>query len=677
MRAIVRAVALGDPTHSAVRYVGQPVVAIAATSMAAAEEALQLLRVDYKPLPFVVDLDEARRPDSAKVYDPGTAPGSSAGELVAQAGLPVDGNVRGPALASRGDVTQGLAAADVVVDGEYRTQVQTHCCMEPHGLVADWRPDGLTVHISTQFTTGVRRELAQAFDLPLDKVRVVVDGMGGGFGSKSTLGAYGRLAVALSRQAGAPVRLTLTRPEEQVDSGNRPATHQRIRIGARRDGTLTAISVESHGTAGVGLNAGIGNFAQSLYDCPNFASAQYDVFTNAGPGTAMRGPGNTPGAWGMETAIDELAERLGVNPLALRERIDPSPVRREERRVGAEKNRLVAASCPWRGYRTHQAWHGHGAVALGRECADGLIRRGADLARRVGRARSSVQDIGSGIGVVIAQTIAETLGLTPEQIRVLIGDTLYPAGPPSYGSRTTASITPPARVAAWKLLQLLFAEAALALNASPSDLIARGGRIETRTEPNRGMGFAEAAALIKGDMLSATESRSEDYGGFRRTMGEAAQAQQDIGGVQFAEVAVDTETGIVRVERVGAVQDCGRPMNPLLLESQIQGGVLMGLSYALYENRVLDKSIGRMVNANLEAYKVAGPREVPAIDVVVLENLQGRSATDAYGIAEPANIATAPAIGNAVYNAIGVRLRSLPMTPAAVLTALGKLSQRS
>ena len=183
-------------------------------------------------------------------------------------------------------------------------------------------------------------------------------------------------------------------------------------------------------------------------------------------------------------------------------------------------------------------------------------------------ARSSVQDIGSGIGVVIAQTIAETLGLRPEEIKVLIGDTLYPPGPPSYGSRTTASITPPARVAAWKLLQQLFAGAALALNASPSDLIARDGRIETRTEPKRGMRFAETAALMKGDMLSATETRSEDYGGFRRTMGEAAQAQQDIGGVQFAEVAVDTETGIVRVEMVVAVQDCGRPINPLLLEAR-------------------------------------------------------------------------------------------------------------
>ena len=154
-------------------------------------------------------------------------------------------------------------------------------------------------------------------------------------------------------------------------------------------------------------------------------------------------------------------------------------------------------------------------------------------------------------------------------------------------------------------------------------------------------------------------------------------ALQDLAGVQFAEVAVDTETGIVRVERVVAVQDCGRPMNPRQIESQVHGGVLMGVSYALFEDRILDKPTGRMVNPNLEQYKVAGPRETPDIEVVVLENYQGQSATDAYGIAEPANIATAPAIANAVYNAIGIRLRSLPMTPAKVLAALGKIPLRS
>jgi xanthine dehydrogenase YagR molybdenum-binding subunit len=286
---------------------------------------------------------------------------------------------------------------------------------------------------------------------------------------------------------------------------------------------------------------------------------------------------------------------------------------------------------------------------------------------------SSVQDIGTGIGTVLAQVFAEVLGLRPEQITVRIGDTDYPAGPPSHGSRTTASITPPARTAAWRVLQTLLRQTAPALNVAAADLVARDGRIVVRDDAKRGMSFREAAGRLRTERVSEVASRSDDYGGFRRKVGnDAAVAQQDIGGVQFAEVAVDTETGIVRVERVVAAQDCGRPMNPKLIESQVQGGVLMGLSYALFEERVIDRRSGHMVNANLEQYKLAGPRETPVIDVIVLENYQGRSATDAYGIAEPSNIATAPAIANAVYNAIGVRLRELPMTPAALLAALGR-----
>ncbi|MEI9988535.1 MAG: molybdopterin cofactor-binding domain-containing protein [Rhizomicrobium sp.] len=310
----VRAVSIlaqpDDPKTSILRYFGAPVAAVAATSAAAAEEAIRLIRVTYKPLPFVVDMDEARKPAAPLVFDGGTAPGSQAGEIIAATGLATNGNVRGPATVTRGDVAQGFTQADVIVEGEYRTQTQTHCCMEPHGLVADWRSDGLTVYISTQFTAGVRHELAQTFALPLSRVRVVVDGMGGGFGSKSTLGNYGRIAVGLSRQAKAPVRLILDRQEEQMDTGNRPGTWQHLRIGAKHDGTLTAVSLESYGTAGVALGAGVGNVAEALYVCPNFQGAQYDVFTDAGPGSAMRGPGNTPGAFGFEQAIDELPRSL-------------------------------------------------------------------------------------------------------------------------------------------------------------------------------------------------------------------------------------------------------------------------------------------------------------------------------------------------------------------------------
>lgn len=285
---------------------------------------------------------------------------------------------------------------------------------------------------------------------------------------------------------------------------------------------------------------------------------------------------------------------------------------------------------------------------------------------------SSVQDIGTGIGTVLAQVVAEVFGLRAQDIHVRIGDTEFPAGPPSYGSRTTASITPPARTAAWRALQALLAMAAPALQARPEDLIARDGRIVVRSQPARGLSFREAAALLRTDRISEIASRGDDYGGFRRRVGsDAALAQQDLGGVQFVAVAVDTETGIIRVERVVAVHDCGRPMNPKLIESQVQGGVLMGLSYALFEDRILDRHTSRMVNANLEQYKLAGAREIPAIEVILLENYQGQSATDAYGIAEPTNIGTAPAIANAVCDAIGVRLRSLPMTPAVVLAALG------
>ncbi|MGA8613035.1 MAG: xanthine dehydrogenase family protein molybdopterin-binding subunit [Xanthobacteraceae bacterium] len=677
VRAVLPIIDPSDPHSATLRYIGAPIAAVATVSMAAAEQALHLIRVDYQPLPFVASMDQARAAGAPLVHDSETAPAGHPSGFPAAANLPLNGNVRGPAITKRGDVARGFAEAAVVVEGEYSTEVQTHCCMEPHAIVADWRPEGLTVYISTQFTAGVRQELAEEFGVPLSRVRVVVDAMGGGFGSKSSLGNYGRIAVELSRRAHAPVKLFLEREEEQMDAGNRPGTWQHLRVGAKRDGSLTAISLTSYGTAGVGLGAGVGNNAEALYSCPSFQGTQHDIFINAGPGCAMRGPGNTPGAFGLEQAIDDLAEKLGMDPLTLRDRIDPSPVRREERRIGAER-------IGWQ--RRHPPGADAGPVKRGLGMAQSLwganVQLNAACEVRVMRdgsveVLSSVQDIGTGIGTVLAQTVAETLGLHPNDITVRIGDTEFPGGGPSYGSRTTASTTPSARTAAWRVQQELFREAALALNAAPEDLVARDGKIIVRTDPPRSMRLRDATARLHTDRISAVVSRSDDYAGFRRRMGDAASAQQDLGGVQFAEVAVDTETGIVRVERVVAVQDCGRPMNPRQIESQVHGGVLMGVSYALFEDRILDQPTGRMVNPNLEQYKVAGPRETPDIDVVVLENYQGQSATDAYGIAEPANIATAPAIANAVYNAIGIRLRSLPMTPAKVLAALGKIPLRS
>jgi xanthine dehydrogenase YagR molybdenum-binding subunit len=659
-------------------YVGAPIAAVAAITEEAVDAALGLIKVDYEVLPFVVDMEDARKPDAPAVFASpvigtgfeGRAPGS--GEIAQH------GNIRGPVKAgARGDIDAGFAEAEVVVEEDYRTQVQTHCCMETHSVVADWRPDGLTIYLSTQFTAGVRNELAEAFKLPRNRVRVVVDAMGGGFGSKSSAGNYARAAVALSRAAAAPVRLALDRREEHLDSGNRPGTFQRLKIGARKDGRLSAISLYTYGTAGTATGAGVGNVAQAMYECPNFASEQYDVFINAGPGCAMRGPGNTPGAFALEQAIDELAEKLTIDPLLLRDRIDASPVRHEERRRGAERIGWSGRHAPGadkgpikRGIGVAQSLWGAN-VQTNASCEVRLLRDGSV------EILSSVQDIGTGIGTVLAQVVAEELGLRPQDITVRIGDTEFPAGPPSYGSRTTASITPPARNAAYRIKQMLFEIVAPHLNVAAEDLLMRGGRIVARSDATRSMSLREAAATLRTDQIGVLASRSDDYGGFRRMMTDAALAQNDLGGVQFAAVAIDTETGIVRVERFVAVQDCGRPMNPRQIESQVQGGVLQGISYALFEDRIFDRHTGSMLNADLEHYKIVGSRETPDIDVILLENYQGESATDAYGIAEPANIATAPAIANAVYNAIGVRLRQLPMTPAAVLSALGRIPRGS
>jgi xanthine dehydrogenase YagR molybdenum-binding subunit len=663
----------GGPSGRRVLYVGDPVAAVAAVTPQEAEAALDLIKVDYQRLPFVIDIEDARKPDAAPVF----ARPVEGNDFAGGGPLPQRGNVRGPnTSASRGDAAAGLAAAEVTVEGEFRTQVQTHSCLEPHAVVADWRKDGLTVYMSTQFTAGIRAQLAQAFGLPLGRVRVVVEAMGGGFGSKSGVNNYVLAAVALSRHANAPVRLVLDRHEEQIDSGNRPATVQHIKIGARRDGTLTAVSIDTYGTAGVATGAGVGNFAQSIYTCANFAMAQSDVFINAGPGCAMRAPGNAPGAFAYEQVIDELAEKLGIDPLALRDRIDASPVRREERRRGAERFGWSRRRAPnsdrgplKRGLGMAQSLWGAN-VQTNSSCEVRILRDGSV------EVLSSVQDIGTGIGTVLAQVVAEELGLRPEDIVVRIGDTEFPAGPPSYGSITTASITPPARNAAFQALRKLIETVAPSFAAAPENLVARGGRIST-ADGSRSVGLREAAALLPVTQISAVASRSDDYGGFARKSGDRASARNSLGGVQFAEVTVDIETGRVRVERVVAVQDCGRPMNPLQIDSQVQGGILQGISYALFEERILDRHTGHMLNPNLEQYKILHSSETPQIDVHLLEYYQGNSATDAYGIAEPSNVATAPAVANAVYNAIGVRMRQLPMTPAAILTALGRVPKRS
>ena len=532
-------------------------------------------------------------------------------------------------------------------------------------MVVDWRFDGVTIYASTQGTQGVRDEFAELFDLPKSKVRVIVEFMGGGFGAKHGLGSHGKAAGYLAKKTGRPVKMMASRKEEQTSQGNRPNSIQRLKIGARQNGELTAIEQEAYGTAGVGLGAGVGGVAQTLYSCPNFQTRQYDVFTHAGPGAAWRAPGAVQGIFGLEQMMDEIAESIDMDPLKLRDKADPSRVRKAARKMGAErfdwsrrkpkasdngpikKGIGMAQSSWWRVYN-------YNATVEVKLLRDGALE-----------VRSGVQDIGTGTKTILAQVVAEEFGLNTEDVNVRIGDTLFPDAPGSGGSQVTASITPAARNAAFQVKLKLFEKVADMLEVKASTLTMEDGKIYSTEDTAKSMSFLDAVAKLPVSQIVATESRSTEYDG--------DYLHWDLGSAQFAELSVDTETGFIKVDKIVAAHSCGRPINPLQVESQINGGIIQGTSYALYEDRILDRNTGHMVNHSLDTYKTTYGADIPDIDIILMEDYNAKSSTDAYGIGEPANIATAAAIANAVHNAIGVRIREIPITPDKVLKALNKV----
>ncbi|MHB1022751.1 MAG: xanthine dehydrogenase family protein molybdopterin-binding subunit [Acidobacteriaceae bacterium] len=663
--AVLRNPALDTSKYPIVRYAGQPIAAVAATTPQAAEEAAAKIKVKYEALPFVIDADMAREPNAPLVFPGAADQAGTAGGGGSAHGIPQTGNIHGPSVRKHGDAAQGFKEADVIVDARYTTQVQTHSALETHGVVADWKPELLTVYASTQGTASVREELAAFFRLPKSQVRVITEFMGGGFGAKFGAGNPGVVAAALSRKTGAPVRLMLDREEEHLSVGNRPSSDQRLRIGAKKDGTITAIQLISYGTAGCGTGAGCAGPATNLYKWATLHTEENDVFINAGPAAAFRAPGHPQGAFALEQSIDELAERLNMDPIDLRDRIDENPVRRVERQIIRESAlwksrnpRPNADSGPIkRGVGLSQSvWYRHlnlNSAAEVRVHKDGSVE-----------VLSAVQDIGSGIKTVLAQILSEQFGVPPAKVSVKIGDTNYPVGPNSGGSVTTASLTPAVRDAAWQAAQKFLASVAPALGTTPADLTLTGGMVHSVSGKFQPLSFRLAAAKMNTDEVSAQAKRIPDYD---------PGHYDTYGGVDIAEVAVDTETGRIHVKRVFAVHDCGRPMNPAQVISQINGGFIQGISYTLFEHRLLDPNYGLMVNANLDKYKIAGSYEIPQIEVQLVESYIGQSSTDASGIGEAAGIISAgAAIANAVYNATGVRIRQLPMTPSVVLAALHK-----
>jgi len=611
-----------------VRYYGDEIAAVAGVSKQACLDALRLIEVqaDVKH-EFVVKENDARKDGSPQVWD-GAA------------------NTVAPHVRENGTVDAAFGECAAVIEGFYTTPVQIHHPMETHGNTVSWTDDGVTAWSSTQGISSVRDGLAGSLQLDHSKVRVITEYMGGGFGAKFGAGAEGVLAAKLSKAAKAPVRLMLTRFDQALAVGNRPSSFQKIKMGALADGTLHAFEGENYGTAGIGAGGDSGGGGGGadipmpyLYKVPNSRVKQSAVAVNAGSARAFRAPGNPPASFGMESAMDDLAVKLGMDPLELRQKNDPNPVRQREYALGAEK-------FGWK-EKYKKPGSSPGVVKTGIGCASAAWPAGGGSRRTQGEAqinpdgsvefRLGVQDIGTGTRTVIAVIAAELLGLKPDQITVKVGDTHYPPGPGSGGSTTCASISPTVFDICTKALQQLQTQTGLA--------------------DARGDNWFAACKKLGVDPLVV-------HGQWQQGL-----SSDHAGGVQFAEVEVDTETGLVTVKKVVAVHDCGLIINCVTLESQINGGVIGGIGYALYEERVMDDLSGVVLNPNFETYKMPGIADVPDIEVILV-NMPERGVI---GIGEPATVPTAGAIANAVANAIGVRVPSLPITPAKVLAALGKV----
>ena len=628
-------------------YAGQPIAAVAADTPEAARAGVEALALDLEVLPHVVDPQEALN-DQRFTSDPSDD--------------------------ARGDAETALAAAEVTVELELATPAHVQTSLEPHGAVASWDGTELTAWVSTQGMFSARDELAAAFGLRKDDVRVRTEFVGGGFGAKQGAGFEGLAAAELSRIAGRPVRLVNDRHAEQVDGGRRAATRQTVRLGARRDGTITAIDAD----AVVAMGQGGWVFpvmipARTLYRCADVRALTFPVKINLRAQNAFRAPGVMEGVTAFEQAMDELALALDLDPLELRRRnhTDVDQVsglpysskhllacydraaelagweEREELRKPRGDGLLRGLGC------ATQIWWGGGGPP-----SHATVRLDADGHAHV---VTGIQDIGTGTFTGAQIVAAEELGLPLDHVRVTGGDTapnVY--GPVAGGSQTTPSVMPAVRSAAAKVRKILLQLAGDVFEIAPGDLEVSGGRIRSRD------GAIDAAVTEVTDKLGnatidGSGSRGPNPDGF----------VVNTFGCQIAQVAVDPGLGEVRVERIVAVHDVGRIVNPLTASSQVEGGVLQGMAFALTEELVIDPTTGVPVNAHLDDYKIPTIVDVPEI-VIDFPHVPDANLPNvgSKGLGEPPIVPTAAAIANAFAHATGRRPKALPLTRDRVLEAL-------
>jgi xanthine dehydrogenase YagR molybdenum-binding subunit len=629
-------------------FQGQAVAAVAADTIDLARAALELIEVEWDVQKPLLDPDEAVR----------------RGQLVGQA-----------SRYERGDVDRALAEADVVVEAEYRTQTVLHNSFETHQSICEWRGDSLDVYISTQSIWGVRDEVAGRLGLAPDKVRVVCEFMGGGFGSKNGANDHTFIAAELARRTARPVRCALTRREENLAAGNRNSTIQRLTAAAKSDGTLLALAGEFvNATGWDGWASSTDGPMQMLYDCENVRTVLYPARLNTPPMKAFRAPGFVEGTFGLECLLDELAAKLDIDSLELRRlnyaaSTDDRPYssknlmecyRRAEQHWQRRDEVRQRSEGPWkRGIGlASQIWYGGGGPP-----SYAWVRLGSD-----GRATviTAMQDIGTGTATAMAQIAAEELGLPLERIDFALGDSARgPYSVTSAGSSTVPSMGPAVRSAAADAARQVIEIAAQRYEKEERVLSLAGGNVVS--SDGGSWPIEEVVGLLEDAQLLGQGGRGPNPTGM----------QVLTFGVQVAEVAVDVETGEIRVERVAAIHDVGRVINPLGASSQVEGGIIQGIGHTLSEDRLLDPASGITLNPTFDMYKLPTIADVPEI-VTDLLDIPDEHLTNlgSKGLGEPPIVPTAAAIANAIRDATGADVRSLPISREEMLRALKEARER-
>jgi xanthine dehydrogenase YagR molybdenum-binding subunit len=618
-------------------WAGQEIVALAGETEDQVRDAARKVKIEYQPLPYLVT---DATPDKAGAQ-----------------------YIKDLTEKTTGDPSTGFQQAEVTHEGRYGANVITHCCLESHGQVAEWNGDSLTVWASTQNVSGIGGEIGTGVGIPGNKVEIITPVMGGGFGSKFSGDAWGVACAQLAKKAGRPVKMMLERDHELMVAGARPSMYADVKVAAKKDGTLVAWDSHSWGTAGP-ASPGAPTLPY-VFKIPNSRAKHTAVLTNIGPERAWRAPNHPQMCLITMSALDDLAAKLQMDPVDF-----------FQKNIGITGDRsknyseeLVKASelMDWK-----KKWHARG------DSGSGPVKRGVGLSIHTwgGAANTSncnatihsdgstevsmgTQDLGVGTRTVVAIVAAETFGLPIEAVTVNIGDSKYPSAGASGGSTTVGGVSSATRRASVDAVNQLFAKVAPSLGASADQLEAAGGQIRVKGDPSKSLSWKQACAKLGTESITAAGKTSRDL------------TSASVGGVQMAEVAVDTETGIVRIQKMVAVQDCGLVIDLKTAESQVYGALIMGVTYALYEEKIMDQQTGHCLNPNMEFYKLAG---IGDIGELVVHMMMGPGYDDrgVIGLGEPPVVSPGAVISNAVANAIGVRVPYIPITPDRVLAALAK-----